>query len=180
MTRSIDASAAPHGRKAEPVTRRSMLATSLAVGSGIAATIAGSGLARAHDEHEDDEHHDKHEHHEHHADHGPAPHQALIDAGLDCVNRGEVCADHCIEMLSDGDTSLKDCLRTVSAMLPMCATLARLAAQDAKRLKEFAKVCIDVCADCEAECKKHQDEHAVCKACAKSCATCIAECKKLG
>jgi Cys-rich four helix bundle protein (predicted Tat secretion target) len=159
-----------------------MLATSLAVGSGIAATIAGSGLARAHDEHEEHEHHDKHEHHEHHAehDHGPAPHQALIAAALDCISTGEVCANHCIEMLSDGDTSLKDCLRTVSAMLPMCPALVRLAAIEDKHLDELAKVFIAVCSDCEAACKKHEDEHAECKACAKSCAACIAECKKLG
>ena len=123
MTRSIDTGAASQRRNSEPVTRRSMLATSLAVGSGIAATVAVSGLSRAHYEHEDDESHYKHEHHEHHAehDHGPSSHQSLIYAELDCVNRGEVCAYHCIEMLSDRDISLKDCLRTVSAMLPMCA-----------------------------------------------------------
>ncbi len=148
------------GQVTELVSRRSLLATSLAVGAGIA-TLATNDSARAVGEHE----------------HGPAPHQALIDAGLNCVNRGEVCVNHCIGLLSSGDTSMKDCLRAVSAMLPMCSTLARLAALDAARLKDFAKVCIDVCADCEQECKKHQDHHAVCKACAESCAACIKECK---
>jgi Cys-rich four helix bundle protein (predicted Tat secretion target) len=117
------------------------------------------------------------EHEEH--EHGTAPHQALIDAALNCVNRGEVCVNHCVTMLETGDTSLKDCLRTVSAMLPMCTALAPLAALDAKHLRDFAKVCIEVCTDCEDACKKHQDEHEICKACAQSCAECIEECKKL-
>ena len=149
------------------VDRRSLLAAGLAA-AGAAAALTGSATARAETGHE------------HHARHGgPAPHQAVIDAALLCVNRGDVCADHCIALMGNGDTSLVDCLRSVSAMLPMCATLAKLAALDAKRLKAFAKVCLDVCADCEVECKKHQDKHASCKACAVSCAECVKACKTL-
>jgi Cys-rich four helix bundle protein (predicted Tat secretion target) len=178
MTQSVDA-----GEPAQAtglVTRRSMLATGLAVSSGIA--LAASG-ALAHDEkehehHEEHEDHKGHEEHEKHA-HGPAPHQALIDAALDYINRGEVCIDHCITLLGKGDTSLIGCLRSVSAMMPLCTALVRLAALDAKRLKELAKVCVDELADCEEECKKHEDHHAVCKACAEACAACAEECKKL-
>ncbi len=108
-----------------------------------------------------------------------AKNQALIDAALACVNRGEVCLEHCMRLIADGDTSIKDCMRTVSAMLPMCTALAKMAALDARRLKDFVKVCRDVCADCEDECKKHADKHAQCKACQDSCAACIKECKAL-
>jgi Cys-rich four helix bundle protein (predicted Tat secretion target) len=151
----------------------------LGAGSGLAAALYASSMARAEDAAPD---HSKMDHSQmDHAamGHGTAasPRQALIDAAHHCVNKGEVCLDHCIGLLSKGDTSLKDCIRTVSAMLPMCQTLSRLAALDAKRLREFAKVCADVCADCEAECKKHAEHHAVCKACQESCAACIKECK---
>ena len=116
---------------------------------------------------------------EHHHHGGAWPHQNLIDAGLTCVNRGEVCVAHCIDLLGRGDTSLKDCIKAVSAMTPMCALLARYAALDAPRLKELAKVCLGVCDDCAAECKKHADKHEVCKACQESCEACAKACKEL-
>lgn len=117
--------------------------------------------------------------HSAHMHNGPAKHQALIDAALVCVNRGEVCSAHCLELIAMGDTSIAACLKSVSGMLPMCAALSRLAALDSPRLKELAKVCLDVCEDCEKECKKHADKHAACKACMESCAECAKACKKL-
>jgi Cys-rich four helix bundle protein (predicted Tat secretion target) len=162
------------------------LTAGLAAGAAFAASVGGTSRALAEDKSDPHAGMD-HSHMDHSKmDHGamdmgsaPAKHQALIDKALHCVNTGEVCLNHCIGLLSKGDTSIKDCVRSVSIMLPMCATLAKLGALDAARLKEFAKVCRDVCADCEKECNKHNDHHAVCKACAESCAACIKECDKL-
>jgi Cys-rich four helix bundle protein (predicted Tat secretion target) len=154
---------------AAEVTRRSMLAAGLAAGAGVA--IAASS-ASAEEEHKG---HDKHEGHAH----GEVPHQALIDTALDCINRGEVCVNHCILMLGKGDTSLKDCLHTVQAMLPLCPAMVRLAAMNSEHLREFSKVFLDICTDCEKACRKHENDHAECKACAEACAACIEECKKL-
>jgi Cys-rich four helix bundle protein (predicted Tat secretion target) len=109
---------------------------------------------------------------------GSSKYKELIATARSCVNRGDVCVDHCIAALSSGNTELKDCLASVRAMLPMCDSLAKLAMLDAPRLKEFAKVCAAVCEDCEKECLKHE-KHVICKACAESCAACIKECKKL-
>lgn len=108
-----------------------------------------------------------------------AAHAKIIEAAASCVMSCEVCLAHCSAALSRGDTSLKECMATVLATLPMCQTLVRFAAIDAPRLKELAKVCIDVCADCEKECDKHANHHEVCKDCAKACADCIKECKAL-
>ena len=150
--------------------RRAVLATLAASG-----TLLSMGAARAQDEHM---HH--HDGHDEHASHGEvARHKALVDSALECVKRGEVCISHCISSLGQGDTSLKDCLRSVLTMMPSCEALARLAALDAPRLKEFAKVCGDICADCQAECKKHQDHHAACKACGEACGACADECRKI-
>lgn len=155
------------------IDRRAILAT-LAASS--AAFAAGSAQAQEGHEHHGD--HSGQGGHEH--DHADAPaHKALVDKALDCVKRGEVCISHCISMLGKGDTSLKDCLRSVLTMMPSCEALARLAALDAKRLREFAKVCGDICADCQAECKKHQDHHAACKACGEACGECAEECRKI-
>lgn len=155
--------------RAPGIDRRAILAT-------LAASAAALGVGTAALAQEGHEHHMSHDM----GGHADAPaHQAVIDAALDCVKRGEICLSHCITLLGQGDTSLKDCIRTVTTMLPTCAALARLAALDAKRLGEFAKVCADICSDCQAECKKHQDHHAACKACAEACGTCVEECKKL-
>ncbi|MDJ0514499.1 MAG: Csp1 family four helix bundle copper storage protein [Methyloceanibacter sp.] len=131
--------------------------------AGLAAPLAGSALAA-----------DGHEHHAHHGPHHPE----LTKLALDCVGLGEACVAHCIKLMGTGDTSLTDCLIAVNAMLPMCATLARYAASDAKRLNELAAVCIDVCDDCAKECEKHP-EHAECKACGDACVDCIKACKDL-
>ena len=103
----------------------------------------------------------------------------LIDASLGCVKAGQICLDHCVELIKNGDTSISACLEAVSDMLPMCSTLSKLASSQSPHLAAFAKVCIAVCEDCEKECQKHANKHAACKACAESCAACIKACKKV-
>jgi Cys-rich four helix bundle protein (predicted Tat secretion target) len=105
--------------------------------------------------------------------------QYLLDAALLCVNRGQACIDHCTKQLGAGDTSMKDCMESVSTMLPMCTAVARFAAFDAARLKEVVKLCVDVCNDCEKECRKHEQHHAPCKNCADACAAFSGEGKKV-
>ena len=155
-------------------TRRMAVARIVGLGVAAAGSVLAVGPASAQT--------GAHEGHDmNHMDHGAAgaQNQALIDAALTCVNRGDVCLQHCIKLLSTGDTSLKDCIRTVSAMLPLCETLARYGALEAPRLKELAKLCADVCDDCEKECRKHEQHHVECKNCAQSCAACSKECRKL-
>jgi hypothetical protein len=41
------------------------------------------------------------------------------------------------------------------------------------------KLCIDICGDCEKECRKHEEHHVQCKNCADSCAAFIREGKKV-
>jgi Cys-rich four helix bundle protein (predicted Tat secretion target) len=123
--------------------------------------------------------HSAHVDHEGQAMTGSTKNQDLLDAALLCVNRGEACIDHCAKQLGAGDTSMKDCMDSVSTMLPMCTAVARFAAFDAPRLKEVVKLCVDVCADCEKECRNHEQHHAQCKNCADSCAAFIRDGKKM-
>lgn len=165
-----------------PLSRRT------ALGFAAAALTLGASRALAADGHEGMDHsqmdhstmdHSKMDHSAmDHSMHG-TKHKAVIDTATACIAKGEVCIAHCIDLMKAGDTAMADCMKTVSAMMPMCAALVRLAALDNKRLKELVAVCKDVCADCEAECKKHADKHAVCKACMDSCTACIKECKAL-
>ena len=130
------------------------------------ATLAASNAFASSDDH-------KHHHH------AMNPHGDLINAALDCVKKGTACSDHCIKLVKQKDTSIADCLAAVNDMLPMCETLSKLATSQSDHLKDFAKVCIAVCEDCEKECKAHEDKHVECRECMKSCAHCIKECKKL-
>lgn len=160
-----------------PLSRRA------ALGFAAAAVTLAAGRTMAADGHEGMDHsqmdHSKMDHsamdHSMHA----TKHKAVIDTASACIAKGEVCVAHCIDLMKAGDTAMADCMKTVSAMMPMCAALVRLAALDSKRLKELAAVCNDVLADCEAECKKHAGKHAVCKDCMDSCTACIKECKAL-
>jgi Cys-rich four helix bundle protein (predicted Tat secretion target) len=101
----------------------------------------------------------------------------LAGSASDCVNKGEVCLSHCVEMLSTGDKSMAGCARSVNELLAVCGALLSLAAQGAPSLSKLASVALDVCKRCEAECRKHG--HIPCKDCAAACASCATECKKI-
>ena len=62
-----------------------------------------------------------------------------------------------------GTKSLADCMRSVSAALPVLRGHEPARHQDAKRLRDLAKVCADICRDCEAECRKHEFHHVECE-----------------
>ncbi|HEX2841431.1 four-helix bundle copper-binding protein [Hyphomicrobium sp.] len=157
------------------LSRRSLLAAGSAV-------LAGSGLiGSARSARAQDDPHAGHMDHSAHEGHGQqaSQHQALAEAALDCVAKGEACVHHCVGLMEKGDKSLAECLKSVLAMMPLCTAVVRLASLDAPRLKDLAKLCGEVCAECEKVCRKHAEHHAVCKACAESCAAFVKESKKL-
>lgn len=160
----------------EGMDRRAVLAASLAGALGLSAGLRTAAAEEDHSAHEHAEDHTEHAGHDHSA---PAKYKSLIDSAFKCMANGEVCTSHCLAMFATGDTSLKDCIRSVQIMMPMCAALARAGALETPRLKEIAKLCSDVCDDCAKECKKHADHHAACKACMESCNACVEECKKI-
>ena len=118
---------------------------------------------------------DDHTQHHHHA----SRNSDLINAAIDCVTQGQLCRDHCIELVKIGDTSIADCLDVVTDTISMCKTLTQLAISHSPHLKTFAQVCMNVCKDCEKECLVHKDKHKECKDCMESCAKCIEQLEKL-
>ena len=115
---------------------------------------------------------------EHQYEHAASAHAALSEAARHCVSSSEACMSQCLQLLTQGDTSLAACAKSVYQMSAICEALARLASANSEHLAEFAKVAHAICLDCEKECRKHENEHATCKACADSCAACAEECKK--
>jgi len=107
------------------------------------------------------------------------PASGLADAAAGCIAAGNACLQHCLDLLGKGDTSIAECSQTVRQMLAVCAAIGPLADAGSKHLKEAARLCLDVCTDCEAACRKHENHHAPCKRCADACARTIAEAKKV-
>lgn len=117
--------------------------------------------------------------HDHHHPAGPRKYQALETSTAECRTAGEACLAHCLELLAQGDTTMAACAQNVNQMLAVCDALGRLAAQQSKYTPRLAALTADLCKDCEAECRKHEKEHAECKACADACAACLKECRKI-
>ena len=109
----------------------------------------------------------------------PEPRTGLADAAAACVAAGDACLQHCLDLLGQGDTSLSECAHDVRQMIAVCAAIGPLADAGSKHLKDAARLCLDVCTDCEAACRKHENHHAPCKRCAEACARTIAEAKKI-
>jgi Cys-rich four helix bundle protein (predicted Tat secretion target) len=120
--------------------------------------------------------HEGHEGHEGGA--GPA-NATFAAATADCVEKGDACLQHCITLLSKGDTSMAECAAAVNVMLAVCRGMGTLAVSGSKHLQAAARLCVDVCSDCAAACEPHVGHHDTCKACHEACQQSIAEGKKL-
>jgi Cys-rich four helix bundle protein (predicted Tat secretion target) len=105
--------------------------------------------------------------------------QALARAASECVRAGEVCLQHCLDLLATGDQSVGDCAKVVTQMLAVCRAVGPIADARGKYVPAMAALCLSVCTDCEQACRKHADKHAVCKACAEACEKTAAAAKAL-
>lgn len=114
--------------------------------------------------------------HDHHA--GAARYADLAAAASHCVSTGDACISHCLTLLGQGDKELAACAKTVRDTIAACTALRELAAADSPHVKAMAKVVSNICADCEAECKKHE-KHAVCLDCEKACHDCKGLCDRV-
>lgn len=102
---------------------------------------------------------------------------AMIEAIRGCVSAGDECLAHCLDSFKAGDTAMAECAASVTQMLAFCEAHGKLVSLDSKYVKELCQLAINICGDCEKECRKHE-KHPPCKACADACNACIAECKK--
>ena len=117
-----------------------------------------------------------HDHHQHHAAGGKF--QAIAASAGHCLSTGESCLAHCLVLLGQGDKQMAACAQSVSELMVVCSALQKLALQDSKRTAAMAKLALEVCQDCEKQCRKHE-KHSQCKDCADACADCAKQCKAL-
>jgi Cys-rich four helix bundle protein (predicted Tat secretion target) len=145
------------------MNRRELLLSAAAMA---AAATAGRAFAAEHE----------HMGHEHHA--ASSRNDKLIAAASDCVLKANLCVQHCIVAMGQGEKDLAACAQSSSQTAAICTALQQLAMADSKQLPQLAKVAMDVCKDCAEECKK-TEKHPECKACKEACLACYEECKKI-
>ena len=141
------------------INRREVL---LAMGAAATAAYAGSATAAMQGHN--------------HSSHKPQ-HEDVLDASNACTDTGERCIAHCLVSFVEGDTELAKCASKVHEMKAICGAFSTLVTANSVYSKEYAKVCIAACEDCEKECRKH-DEHFECKDCADACAALVKAIKK--
>lgn len=105
---------------------------------------------------------------EHHH-HAPSKATVVLDNTVACGATGELCIDHCFELLKSGDNSIAGCAESVHEMLAVNAAIRTLASMDSPRLAEVARAALPVYENCRAQCEKHAPKHEICKKCAASC-----------
>ena len=100
----------------------------------------------------------------------------LLDAVNNCLAKGERCIAHCLVSFVEGDLELAKCASKVHEMQAICGGYSYLVASNSEYVKAYARVCEQVCADCEKVCLEHK-EHIECKACADACADVVDQIK---
>lgn len=100
---------------------------------------------------------------------------SLAETAAECVVKGELCEQHCVESLSSGSKAMAACAASVRDMMIYCEALSKAVARKSKHVKALAKIARDACLDCETECRKHEKME-VCKSCADACAECARQC----
>ncbi len=116
--------------------------------------------------------------HEHHHDMQEMPNPKIAETAADCMQKGEVCLNHCLDLWAKGEKDMAACAKSVNQLLAMCGVLQQLANQNSKHLAKQAALTMLACKECEDECKKFE-KHEACKACGESCKACYKECKKI-
>lgn len=141
------------------INRREVL---LAMGAAATAAYAGSATAAM----------KGHNHSTHKPKHGD-----VLDATNDCTDKGQRCIAHCLVSFVEGDTELAKCASKVHEMQAICGAFSYLVTANSTYSKEYAKICVTACEDCEKICREH-DEHFECKDCADACAALVKTIKK--
>lgn len=134
----------------DSISRREMLLGMSAV-AGMAYAGSVSAAAKGHD-------HSKHS----------TQLTDVMDAVNNCTDKGRRCIAHCMVSFTEGDTELAECASKVQEMMAVCGGFAYLVASNSSYVKDYARVCEKVCADCAKECRKHE-KHIECEACANAC-----------
>ena len=76
-----------------------------------------------------------------------------------------------------GKESMNDCPKCCIQCIASCEVMLQMAISDSKWVKQYAKLCGEICLYCAEQCQQHAHDH--CKKCAESCRQCAEACLAL-
>lgn len=98
----------------------------------------------------------------------------LVESLENCVAACNNCASSCLD---EGDIQrLTACIKLDLDCADACHIALKLLARDSNHAISVVELCMDICAECAAECEKHEHDH--CRLCAKSCRRCEDRCRR--
>jgi hypothetical protein len=99
----------------------------------------------------------------------------LIAILSECASTCHHCSIACLEETQVH--MLVNCIRLDMDCAQICEVAAAFISRSSKHAKHILKECLEICIQCENECRKHEHmEH--CKRCADSCHKCADACRK--
>ncbi|NRA46597.1 MAG: hypothetical protein HRU09_16725 [Oligoflexales bacterium] len=75
-------------------------------------------------------------HHQHHKK-ASEPLRALQETTGVCLSKGLTCSKHCLDLMYEGDLSLKECKQSVDEMLVYCDSVFKLSHQGSSTLPKL-------------------------------------------
>ena len=155
---SLKQSFQEHEKPDSGISRRDLM---LGMGAATAVAYAGNAVSAmpGHD-------HSKHK----------AQLPELLDAVNKCLDKGQRCITHCLVSFKEGDVELADCAAKVHEMQAICGAFSYLLTANSDYIKAYARICEQVCNDCEKERLKHK-VHIECKQCGEACADTVDQLK---
>lgn len=96
----------------------------------------------------------------------------LVESLENCVAACNNCASSCLN--EDNVRSMAECIKLNLDCADACHLTLKLLARDSNHAMAVVELCKDICAECAAECEKHEQDH--CRQCAKACQRCEMNC----
>lgn len=96
----------------------------------------------------------------------------LVESLENCVAACHNCAASCLE--EENVYSMRECIKLDLDCADVCHMALKLLARDSSHAVSVVKLCMGICAECAAECEKHEHDH--CQQCAKACRRCEDQC----
>ncbi|UII19908.1 four-helix bundle copper-binding protein [Fulvivirga ligni] len=98
----------------------------------------------------------------------------LLSKLSECIVACDNCADACLK--EDNVKMMIKCIRTDRDCATICSLTSAYISRKSEYTEAAIKLCLKVCKDCAAECRKHDHDH--CQTCAEKCEACAEACEE--
>ena len=97
----------------------------------------------------------------------------LVESLENCVASCNNCASSCLD--EENVQEMTACIKLDLDCGDVCHMALKLLARDSNHAVSVVQLCMGICAECAAECEKHDHDH--CQLCAEACRRCEEHCR---